>query len=1048
MIRKAALFLASTAIALAAPSKLDFTRDIRPILSDKCFSCHGPDEQKRMAGLRLDNKDGAFSVRPNGAAIIAGDSAKSKLFERISHDKKALRMPPPAAGDPLTEKQVGLIKQWIDSGAPWATHWAYDPPKSPATPEVKIKGWVKNPIDNFVLARLESEGLKPSPEADRITLLRRLSFDIIGLPPTPGELSAFIADKSPNAYEKQVDRLLQSKHYGEKMAMGWLDLARYADTHGYHIDSHRDMWPWRDWVIQAFNNNKPFDKFTIEQLAGDLMPGANVASKIATGFNRNHMINFEGGAIPEEYQAEYVADRVETTSVVWMGMTIGCAKCHDHKYDPIRQKDFYQTAAFFNTIPEKGLDGRKGNAEPLMLLPSPEKQLLDELGKVIPEKEKKLPEKEVAKLQLAWEKTRLSSMMPASREGLLAHYEFEDSVIDTAGRYLHGHSTQGEMSYADGMVGRSGSFGGQQVTVEFPASEQIDPAKKFTLSFWFRPTGDKEVTIISAQDASGRGWQFNWEDSEAIPGLKRVGNSRIIFTESPTKSLDLRTRTRMAQNDWYLITIASEGAGGAQGMKLFVNGKPEAFEVVANTLSGSTATRAPIKINGGAGAYQGQFDDLRISNTVAGTDLASALFLTEPVRWLLFNPTAKRAKDQRDTIRNYFLSNDAPEAERKLWLDLKELKAQRDRLEIEAPSVMVMDEMEKPRETFMLGRGDYRNKGEKVSPNTPMLLPPIDSGLPRNRYGLAQWLVNPNHPLTARVAVNRYWQSYFGTGIVKTAEDFGSQGDAPSHPELLDYLATGFVNGGWDIRAMQRLIVTSATYRQSSKIREGMHERDPENRLLSRGPRMRLAAELVRDNVLFVSGLLNNEIGGRSVYPYQPAGIWEELAFGGIYSAQTYKQSHGADLWRRSMYTFWKRTAPPASMSTFDAPDREKCTTRRAVTNTPLQALVLWNDPTYVEAARMLAQRMLTEGGQDTTSRIRHGFELATGRKPLAKELAVLTSLAAQQLAIYAADKQAAIALLGVGEAPVNPSLNKSELAGFTTLASTILNLDEVITKE
>ncbi len=1036
-----------TGFAFSAPAKLDFSRDIRPILSDKCFTCHGPDEKKRMAGLRLDTREGAFGERKNGAVIVPGNSAGSKLMDRIAHQKTALRMPPASAGEALTEKQIGLIKQWIDGGAPWSMHWAFEAPKPQIIPEVKTKGLAKNGIDPFVLARLEKEGLKLSQPADRSTILRRLSFDLTGLPPTPAEISQFMADKSPTAYEKQVDRLLGSKQYGEKMAMGWLDLARYADTHGYHIDSHRDMWPWRDWLIRSFNENKPFDQFTIEQLAGDLMPGANVDTKTASGFNRNHMINFEGGAIPEEYQAEYVADRVETTSVVWMGLTMGCSKCHDHKYDPIRQKDYYQMAAFFNTLPEKGLDGRKGNAEPMMLLPSPEKLLLDELGTVIPSKEKLLPEKEVMAMQLKWEKSNFGKFPPNPRQGLIAHYEFEDSLTDVAGGYRHGHSTEGEMFYGDGVVGRAAAFGGQQMRAELPGTSDIDLGHPFALAFWVKPTGDKKMVFLSQMEEGGRGWNIQWEEPEAIPGLKLVASVKITFSAGAEKSMALLSKTKIAQGEWTHITLTGDGTGEL-GLRVFLNGKPESFDVSGDASLKSTGTNAALRIQGGVGGLFGQLDDLRIYGNAATQKLAEQLVVDEPLRWMVFNGTTKRNRDQAFRIRDYYLMNEAPEDKRKVYRDLKEMKAQRDRLELSAPSVMVMSEMEKPRDTFILARGDYATKGEKVTANSPAMLEPIESGLPKNRYGLARWLVNPNHPLTARVAVNRYWQGYFGIGLVKTAEDFGSQGEPPSHPELLDYLATEFVRSGWDVKAMQKMIVTSAAYRQSSQVTAALHELDPENRLLARGPRFRLPAETLRDNALFVSGLLNNQLGGKSVFPYQPPGVWEELAYGGVYSAQVYNQSHGSDLYRRSMYTFWKRTAPPASLTTFDAPDREKCVARRAVTNTPLQALVLWNDPTYLESARALASRMIKEGGKESASRIRYGFELATGRKPQPKELVVLTALVKQQTEVYTKDAKAAGKLLLSGESPIDPSLNKSELAAWTTLASTILNLDEVITKE
>ena len=986
---------------------VDFNREIRPILSDSCFTCHGPDDKQRQVNLRLDTKDGMFADRGGSAVIVPGDSAKSRLYQRVSAPKPAMRMPPPGSGRTLTGKQVDTIRRWIDEGAKWEEHWAYVPPIRPALPQVKDARWPRNPIDNFILARLEREGLKPSAEADKITLIRRLTFDLTGLPPTPAEISAFLADKSPTAYDNLVDRLLASPHYGERMAMQWFDLARYADTHGYHIDSHRDMWPWRDWVIQAFNRNLPYDQFTLEQLAGDLLPSPTRQQLVATGFNRNHMINFEGGAIPEEYQNEYVVDRVEATSTVWMGMTMGCARCHDHKYDPIKQREFYQFYAFFNNIPEKGLDGRTGNAEPVVQLPDEiQERQLEELNREIAAKEEMLPGQEIAQLQAEWEKVRVTSLPQGPREGLTAHYEFDGSLVDTSGHYRHGRLLSGKPFYSTGRVREAAEFVGD-ATVELGGIE----AKPFAIVFWFRPTVRLAMKIFE-------GIEFSFEDFEPAPDLKRAQ----YLTLKVRDSVELRTKERIILGDWYHLALNYDGST----LALYLNGKPHETVPMKNAYAGV------LKISK---SYRGHLDDLRIYDRPLTGPEVESLFLHLPVRSIL-ESTGKRSKDQQDRVRDFFLTFDAPDSFRKAYASLKLLKAQKERLDKNIVTAMIMQEMETPRETFILGRGDYRNKGEKVSPGVPAMLPPFPLDAPRNRLGLAKWLLDPAHPLTSRVAVNRFWQMYFGTGIVKTVEDFGSQGEAPSHPELLDWLATEFLRAGWDIKRMQRLIVTSAAYRQSSKVTQPLLEKDPENRLIARGPRFRLQAEMIRDAALASSGLLQETSGGPGVYPYQPKGVWEDIAYGDIWSAQTYAPSHGSDLYRRSMYTFWKRTAPPPGLNTFDAPDREKCAARRPVTNTPLQALVLMNDPTYIEAARVLAEKAILEGGRD---RIGYAFQRVLGRKPAAPERRVLQKLAGRKISLD---------LLRVGESPVHPGIDPAELARWTIVTSTILNLDEAITKQ
>ena len=1066
---------------------MDFNRDIRPILSDTCFKCHGPDEAARMANLRLDETEGLFVDRGGYRIIVPGNSAQSKLYQKISSKDDAFRMPPIYSGRTLTAKQIELFKAWIDQGAKWETLWSLVPPKRPPVPEVKDRAWVRNPVDNFVLARLESEGLRPSPEADKATLLRRVYFDLTGLPPTPAEIDAFLADRSPDAYEKRVDQLLASPHYGERMAMPWLDVARYADTHGYHIDSLRDMWVWRDWVIKAFNQNLPYNEFVLEQVAGDLLPNATDDQKIASGFNRNHMITLEGGAIPEEYHVEYVVDRVSTTSTAFLGLTMGCARCHDHKFDPITQKDFYRFFAFFNTVPERGLDGFKGNAVPVLPMPShAEQQQLEDLKTRIAATLADLPEKEMLAQRNEWQKSALATIAEPSREGLSAYFPFDGDLRDASGGGHDAKAVRGEAVYEEAIVAKGADFS-PETQVSFGDQGDFERAKPFALALWVDPSPAHGVEVLQKRDA-GKNWQ-GWElavDDPTYSGYqKRVVHFQLRFAARwPDDALEVETKERVALNGPHHLVVDYDGSGKASGLRLYVDGKPVESEIVKDQLRGDFHTSAPLETgdkNLGV-PFEGRLDDLRIYNRTLSAAEAEELAIRLPARALLMALEGRPAQEiaslqpekpaeevqigeedkaqtkeekekslekQRQTrLSGYFLDYAAPEKERRLYTQLKELRKEKAKLEDAIPTVMIMAEMQKPRDTFVLGRGQYDNPKDKVTPGIPSVLPPMAPGLPMNRLGLAKWIVSGGNPLTARVAVNRYWQEYFGAGIVKTSEDFGSQGEQPSNPALLDWLATEFVARGWDVKAMQRLIVTSATYRQSSRVTPGLEERDPENRLLARGPRFRLPAELIRDNALAVSGLLDDRIGGPSVYPYQPKGLWEEMAFGSGFTGQTYAESTGRDLYRRSMYTVWKRTVPPPALVTFDAPDREKCTARRSVTNTPLQALVLLNDPTYVEAARFLAARMMTAGGKAPAGRIKYAFRLATGRVPDSEESAVLVEAAKEALADYHQHRSEATALLTVGASKSNPSLKPQELAAWTTVASMILNLDETITKE
>jgi hypothetical protein len=837
----APLLLTVAAGSAAEPQRVNFTRDIRPILSDACYECHGPSAKDRKAELRLDIRAEALAERDGNPAIVAGDPLASALMQRISSTDAEERMPPADAARQLTAEEIRKIRAWIEQGADWENLWSLTPVEQTPLPAVIKTAWPRNGLDYFVLQRLEESGLQPSPEADRATLIRRLTLDLTGLPPTLEEIDAFLGDTNPDAYEKLVKRLLASPHYGERMSLEWLDAARFADTHGYHVDSQREMWRWRDWVINAFNRNMPFDRFTVEQLAGDLLPEPTESSRIASGFNRNHGINFEGGAFAEEFRVEYVVDRVHTTATVFMGLTMKCARCHDHKFDPISQRDYYRFFAFFNSVPERGIDGHKGNAVPLMRFPSADqKARLAELNEVFAQQEKA----------------------------------------------LHAHS--------------------------------------------------------EAARASASAWAT-------------ARRKELLSDKPPEKELAVDTILRTAEQD--------------------------------------------------------------------------------------------RTKEQTQNLHDFFLKNID-----KTYPDLadarKKAERKRDDFETSISSAMVMRDSSKMRPTYLLERGLFDQHGEEVSAGLPEALPDLPADAPKNRLGLARWLVAADHPLTARVTVNRFWQSIFGTGIVKTAENFGSQGDLPSHPQLLDWLAAQFVQSGWNVKDFHRLLVTSATYRQSSRVAPELLQRDPENRLLARGPRFRLPAETIRDSALATSGLLVGTIGGPSVRPYQPEGLWEEVSFGiKTYGAQEYEQDHGEALYRRSMYTFWKRSCPPPSLATFDAPDREICTVRRERTNTPLQALVLLNDPIYVEAARSLAQRVMREGGDSNSERAAHAFRMVTGRRPTAAESAVLLEELQERLIEFKQNREAATRLLAIGESKADASLEVRELAAWTMVARLILNLDEAITK-
>lgn len=1022
-----------------------FDRDIQPLLSDKCFRCHGPDAKTRQAELRLDELS-QLLTDPAQQIIAPGRASASELVHRLVAEDADTRMPPEDSGQRLTEKEIELLTRWIDEGAHHQSHWSFVAPKAPELPNVQGEGWIRNPIDHFVLSRLDQQGWQPAPEADRRTLIRRVTLDLTGLPPTLREVDEFLADSSEDAYQQVVERLLMSPRCGERLALDWLDAARYADTHGYLFDTERTMWRWRDWVIEAFNRNMPFDQFTVEQLAGDLLPDSTISQQIATGFNRNHIINNEAGATPEEYFAENIIDRINTTSTVWMGLTMACAQCHDHKYDPISQRDYYQLYAFFNNVPETGLDGFNSNASPLIAAPTrADQQKLEELDRQISATEQELAPVDalIESAQQQWEADFFQPPSPV--DGLVVDLPFDAHLKDSLHPSAEAEFKEGMPNFETGLFGQAVALDGQRY-VELGNRADFDRNDAFSLSAWIYPTNIKGRRAIFSRmelpEVSFRGYSLQIIDGAA---------ALFLVNSFPDNLLTIQAKNAIEPYQWHHILATYDGQSKADGIQLYVDGQLQEIGIKIDTLSESIRTEKFLQVgNGHPGAkFVGRIDEARIYDRVLSPDeIANLPGLT--IHSLLAVDAAARNDEQRQRIRNYYLETAAPSVWREPYARLIELRKQKKAAERQLPTSMVMKELGEPRQTQMLIRGAYDALGDSVTAATPAFLPPMAGELPRNRLGLARWLINGEHPLTARVTVNRYWQMMFGVGLVSTAENFGLQGDAPSHPELLDWLAVEFVRSGWDIKALLKLMVSSATYRQSSQASQERWELDPQNRLLGRGPRHRLSAEAIRDQALSISGLLSSAVGGPSVKPYQPADLWREVAFdvtGQVLTAQVYQQDTGESLYRRSMYTFWKRTAPPPTMLIFDSPDRERCVVQRECTNTPLQALVLMNDPTFVEASRKLAERMLDEAGPSPIERIARGFQLTLSRFPSEAELQPLQKLLQEQMARFATDGEGAQGLLSVGESAASSNWMAAELAAYTIVASVLLNLDETLTK-
>ncbi|MFN7140148.1 MAG: PSD1 and planctomycete cytochrome C domain-containing protein, partial [Limisphaerales bacterium] len=920
---------ASSGFAKSAEAKLDFNRDIRPILTDNCLSCHGFDEATRKAKLRLDTREGAIQSRDPHPAITPGDLEKSELWHRIITKDEDDLMPPPESNKKLTPQQIETIRTWILQGAEYKGHWAFEKPEKPATPKIKEKRWAKNEVDHFIAAQLEQKKLKPESEASKERLIRRVTFDLTGLPPTPGEVDAFLADKRPGAYERLVERLLSSPRYGEHQARYWLDAVRYGDTHGLHLDNERSMWPYRDWVVKAFNENLPFDEFTIWQLAGDLLPNATREQKIASGYNRNNVTTSEGGSIDDEYYVRYAVDRTETTATIWMGLTAGCAACHDHKFDPISQKEFYSLYAFFNNNKEKAMDGNIALTPPMLKLPTEEEQKqLDDYDKqmadlkaeadaILPTVKYKDPgpfrlERLPEPTELVWIDDDLPEGVKASKN---------DGTPD-----LQWVSDAPEGFSGSKAIKRTAEGLAQDTFEKFPAPLIVTKGDKLFAYVYMDPANPPKALMLQFRTTD---WthRANWGDEDAIPyGEKRRGQ-KTLLGELPKAG------------EWVRLEVDTEMLEVQTGLRI---------TGVALTQFGGTVYWDKV------GAVVSLVQKDRSSESQWAWEVhqkaeRSAL----PAEILKIIRAKERTEEEKQQVTNYYLRH-VHGTTRELFAAVNKksdaVKKKRDDLYNKIPATLVFEEMEKPRGAFVLTRGEYDQRGEEVFANTPAFLPPLPPSEKTNRLTLAKWLIDPEHPLTARVTVNRLWQQYFGNGLVKTSQDFGSQGDWPTNPELLDYLAVRFVEDGWDMKAFHRMIVTSAAYRQDSVVAPKKLEIDPENLMVSRGPRFRLDAEMIRDTALYVGGILNETMGGRGVRPYQPEGIWEAVGYTGS-NTYKYTQDKGDALYRRSLYTFWKRTAPHPAMTTFDAPSREKFCVRRERTNTPLQALVTMNDPQFVEAA-------------------------------------------------------------------------------------------------
>ena len=1008
---------------LWADSDLSFSADIRPLLSKYCISCHGPDKAKRKADLRLDVPESAFADLGGYAAIIPGKPEESEIYLRMVTKEKDDIMPPPDAKNPMSREDIEKLKQWIAEGAPFEDHWAFSAPVRKPVPKVPNQDWSKHPIDAFLFEKMAEKGLKPQVTASKETLLRRAFLSLTGLPPAPADILRFANDQSGDAYGKQVDRLLQSRQYGEHRARYWLDAARYGDTHGLHLDNERAIWPYRDWVIQALNDNKPFDTFTIEQLAGDLLPNPGIDQLVATGFNRCNVTTSEGGAIPEEFAVRYGVDRVNTLTTVWMGVTVGCAQCHDHKFDPFTQKEFYQLFAYYNNLDEKAMDGNAFIYPPTVQLTSDEDheklasfdQKIERIEKAIrvnlasidyEDPGRRAKDKE--RKDYIWIEDELPEGAKASDADGGWQFVSGSGFPTYQGIKSHRRSAQGSGQHFFTEARSKLVVGSGDTLFTYVYLDPIKPPKSIMLQFH---TNDWEHRAFWGEDViphgSGKGAGHQWLGDLPEPG-------QWVRLEVPADSVGLSAGDRL--DGWAFSQFDGTVYWDHSGIHTQIPQGNEGFQSLSVWMH-----------------FIGQAKD-------AG--------LPKDLKTIAKKGTDKRSNAENQILRDYFLEHVCSETQflfSALHDQKKKISNARSKYEQGIPISLISKERKEPRDTFVLVRGEYDKHADKVIPAVPEVLPPLPEGAPNNRLGLAQWLVDPAHPLTARVMVNRFWHQHFGRPLVMTAEDFGTQGELPSHPELLDWLAVEFIESGWDMKHIHRLIITSAAFKQSSAISPQALEIDPENRFLSHGPRYRLDAEVLRDSALFISGLLVEKMGGKGVKPYQPSGLWKAVAYPSSTTAN-YKRDNGDALYRRSIYTFVKRTSPPPSMSTFDAPNREACTVKRERTNTPLQALAMMNDIQYVEAARCFAERVVEQSLPETEQRLNYAMQLATGRTLAEDELKLLGNLYTKHMATFKKNQEAAKGLIQTGEAPRISDATPEELASLTMICNLILNLDEIMT--
>jgi len=1039
-------------LATAANISVQFSRDVRPIFAENCFACHGPDNNARKANLRLDTKEGLFEQTPKrGPAVVAGQPEKSELWKRIITTDPDDVMPPPKSHKTLTPEQKEKLKQWILAGAPWQGHWAYIKPEHPSIPAVQTPGFtIRNPIDAFVLAKLQSKGLKPAPEADRRTLARRLSLDLTGLPPKPETVEAFVNDRSSDYYKKFVRKLMASPAWGEHRSRYWLDAARYADTHGLHFDNYREMWPYRDWVIKAFNRNQPFDRFVIEQLAGDLLPDPTQDQEIATGFQRCNMTTNEGGTIDEENEANYANDRVTTLGWVFLGSTINCSACHDHKFDPFTMKDFYSLAAYFRNTVQPAKDDNVKDSQPSILVPqtSEDAARWTALPGEIATAKSKVDQRQAeagpdfAKWLAATAPGDLARDVPNAN--LVVHLplnEIRTNEVATAVGSVKSIALAANPEWTPGELGPALVLN-TNAALNLGDQGGFEKDQAFSFGAWVRVNSTEDDTAIIARmdtDNAFRGWNLYQQ-------RKRL--SVHLINTWPSDALKVATdKDVIKEKTWQHFFVTYDGSGRAAGVKIYVNGEVVASKTENNDLNGSIRTAVPLRIGQRERGYVfqgGQVQDFRLYDRKLEDGEINKLAKFVRLQSFLKLAESERTKEQSEAIFDYWLKSlDAAYAERARHVAA--LKVEQDAIRNRNPVTHIQREKTNSMPMAnILFRGQYDKPKDKVGAATPAVLHSMVAGAPTNRLGLAQWLVAPENPLTARVTVNRFWQEIFGVGLMKATEDFGTTSEAPSNQELLDWLALEFQENGWDVKHLFELIVTSSAYRQSAEVIPEKLERDPQNRFISRGPRFRMDAEMVRDYALAVSGLLVEKVGGASVKPYQPDGIWEAVAMPES-NTKKYRRDSGDALYRRSLYTFWKRAAPPATMDIFNAPSREVCSVRRERTNTPLQALATLNDPQFVEAARRLAELALARPRDEDA--IDEMAQRLLCRSLTTEEKAIVRQTLDEMKAFYEQQPEAAKEFIRVGESKPSDNLPAPRLAAMTMVANQLMNLDETLNK-